>query len=59
MQYEDDWEDDFFTELGPSQINSNSLIQEDFEMKDVQFDLEPPPQKITRLQDAISSLEAV
>ena len=31
MQYEDDWEDNFFTELGPSQVDSNSLIQEDFE----------------------------
>ena len=59
MQYEDDWEDHFFTELGPSQVDSDSPIQEDLEDEDGHFDLEPPPPKITKFQDAISSIEAV
>ena len=54
MQYYDDWEDRFFAELGSSQPDSdNDSDEEEY------FDLEPPPPKITRFQDAISSLEAV
>jgi hypothetical protein len=58
MQYDDDWEDHFFAELGSSQAVSDSLVQEDPD-DEGQFDLEPPPPKITRFQDAISSLEEV
>ena len=58
MQYDDDWEDHFFAELSSSQADSDALVQEDPE-DEGQFDLEPPPPKITRFQDAISSLEAV
>ena len=56
MQYDDDWEDRFFAELGSSQADSDSPVPDEEEGK---FDLEPPPPKITRFQDAISSLEAV
>ena len=59
MQYDDDWEDHFFAELGSSQADSDSLVQEDPENEEGQFDLEPPPPNITRFQDVISSLEAV
>ena len=59
MQYGVDWEDRFFAELGPSQSDSDSLVQENCDEQEGQFDLEPPPLKITRFQDAISSLEAV
>jgi hypothetical protein len=52
MQYDDDWEDHFFAELGSSQAVSDSLVQEDPD-DEGQFDLEPPPPKITRFQDAI------
>ena len=58
MQYDDDWEDHFFAELGSSQADSDSLVQEDPE-NEGQFDLEPPPPNITGFQDVISSLEAV
>ena len=54
MQYYDDWEDCFFAELGSSQPDSDNDSDEEEEY----FDLEPPPTKITRFQDAISSLEA-
>ena len=37
----------------------DSLIQEDPDEEEGHFDLEPPPPRITRFQDAISSLEAV
>ena len=57
MQYDDDWENHFFAELCFSQ--ENSLIQEDPDEEEGHFDLEPPPPKITRFQDAISLLEAV
>ena len=58
MQYGDDWEDSFFADLGSA---SHLLDQDDQEDPDdgEQFDLEPPPPKITRFQDAISSLEDV
>ena len=39
--------------------DSESLPQEDLDEEEGQFDLEPPPPKITRYQDAIASLEAV
>ena len=42
-----------------SQEDSESLPQEDLDEEEGQFDLEPPPPKITRYQDAIASLEAV
>ena len=58
MQYDDDWEDHFFDEIGFSQADLYSLVQEDPE-NEGQFDLKPPPPKITRFQDAISSPEAV
>ena len=59
MQYDDDWEDHFFAELGSSQTDSGSLVQEDPEDEEGQFDLEPSHPKITRFQVATSSLEAV
>ena len=59
IQYDDDWENQFFTQLGSSQEDSESLPQEDLDEEEGQFDLEPPPPKITRYQDAIASLEAV
>ena len=59
IQYDDDWENRFFTELSSSQEDSESLPQEDLDEEEGQFDLEPPPPKITRYQDAIASLEAV
>ena len=52
MQYDDDWENHFFAELWFSQ--EDSLIQEDPDEEEGHFDLEPPPPKITRFQDAIS-----
>lgn len=55
MQYYDDWEERFFAELGSSQGDSDNDPDEEEE----QFDVEPPPTKITKFQDAISSLEAV
>ena len=57
-QYDNNWEDSFFAELGST---SHSLDQDDQEDPDdgEQFDLEPPPPKITKFQDAISSLEDV
>ena len=58
IHYDNDWEDRFFAELGTSQANSEYLAQDDNEEEE-QFDLEPPPQNITKFQDAISSLEAV
>ena len=58
IHYDDDWEDRFFAEPGISQANYESLAQDDHK-KEEQFDLEPPPQKITKFQDAISSLEVV
>ena len=59
MQYNNNWEDHFFANLGFSQAVSDSLVQEDPDDEEGQFDLEPPPPKITRFQDAISSLEEV
>ena len=58
MQYNNNWENHFFTNLGSSQSFSDSLVQEDPD-DEGQFDLEPPPPKITLFQDAISSLEEV
>ena len=58
MQYNNNWEDHFFANLGSSQSFSDSLVQEDPD-DEGQFDLEPPPPKITRFEDAISSLEEV
>ena len=58
MQYNNNMEDHFFANLGSSQAVSDSLVQEDPD-DEGQFDLEPPPPKITRFQDAISSLEEV
>ena len=52
MQYDDDWEDHFFSELSSSQPES------DLDEEEGQFDLEGSP-KITKFQDAISSLEIV
>ena len=54
MQYYDDWEECFFAELGLSQGYSDNDSDEE-----EQFDAEPPSTKITKFQDAISSLEAV
>ena len=59
IQYDDDWENQFFTRLGSSQEDSESLPQEDLDEEEGKFDLEPAPPKITRYQDAIASLEAV
>ena len=59
IQYDDDWEHQFFTRLGSSHEDSESLPQEDLDEEEEQFDLEPPPAKITRYQDAIALLEAV
>ena len=59
MQYNNNWEDHFFANLGSSQAASDSLVQEDPDDEEGKFDLEPPPPKITRFQDAISSLEEV
>ena len=59
MQYNNNWEDHFFANFGSSQAVSDSLVQEDPADEEGQFDLEPPPPKITRFQDAISSLEEV
>ena len=58
MQHDDNWEESFFAELGSA---SHSLDQDDQENPDdgEQFDVEPPPPKIIRFQDAISSLEDV
>ena len=56
--YNNNWEDHFFANLGSSQSFSDSLVQEDPD-DEGQFDLEPPPPKITLFQDAISSLEEV
>ena len=53
------WEDHFFANLGSSQAVSDSLVQEDPDDEEGQFDLATPPPKITRFQDAISSLEEV
>ena len=58
IHYDDDREDRFFAEVGTSQANSEYLAQDDHEEEEW-FDLGPPPQKITKFQDAISSLEAV
>ena len=58
MQYNNNWEDHFFANLGSSQAVSDSLVQEDPD-DEGQFDLEPPPPKITWFQDAISSLAEV
>ena len=55
MQYNNNMEDHFFANLGSFQAVSDSLVQEDPD-DEGQFDLEPPPPKITRFQDAISSL---
>ena len=49
MQYNNNWEDHFFANLGSSKAVSDSLVQEDPD-DEGQFDLEPPP-KITRFQD--------
>ena len=48
MQYDDDWENHFFAELGSSQEDSDSLVQEDPDEEEGHFDLEPLPPKITR-----------
>ena len=37
MQYDNDWEDRFFAELGSSQADSDSLIQEDPHEEEGQF----------------------
>ena len=42
-----------------SQADSNSLVQEDPDEEEGEFHLQPPSPKITKFQDAISSLEAV
>ena len=48
MQYDDDWESHFFAELGSSQEDSDSLVQEDPDEEEGHFDLEPPPPKISQ-----------
>ena len=48
-----------FANLGASQAVLDSLVQQDPDDEEGQFDLEPPPPKIARFQDAISSLEEV
>ena len=58
MQCNNNWEDHFFANVSSSQAVSDSLVQE-VPDDEGQFDLEPPPPKITRFQDAISSLEEV
>ena len=40
-------------------FNVAPVVSEDLDEEERQFDLEPPPPKITRYQDAIASLEAV
>ena len=57
-QYDDNWEESFFAELGST---SHSLDQDDQEDADdgEQFDPELPLSKITRFQEAISSLKDV
>ena len=48
-QYDNDWENQFFTQLGSSQEDSESLPQEDLDEKEGQFDLEPPRPDIKML----------
>ena len=54
MHYNNNWEDHFFANLGSSQSFSDSLVQEDPDDEEGQFDLEPPPPKITRFQDILT-----
>ncbi len=56
MEYDNDWEDRFFADLN---ADSDSFAPEDAHEEEEEFDLEPPPQKITKYQDAIAALEAV
>ena len=58
VHYGDNWENSFFAELGSFQEDTDTVTQDPDEEEE-HFDLEPPPPKITRYQDAISSLEAV
>ena len=57
VQYDEDWEEQFFSSM-TSSVSEQTCDQEEPE-EDEQFDLDPPPPKITRYQDAISSLEDV
>ena len=54
MEYGDDWEEIFFHNLG-----TDSLAPEDAEEEEDQYDVDPPPPKITMYEDAISALEDV
>ena len=45
--------------VGHLPFNVAPVVSEDLDEEERQFDLEPPPPKITRYQDAIASLEAV
>ena len=54
MEYSDDWEEHFFQNLG-----TDSLATEDAEEEEDQYDVEPPPPKIAKYEDAISALEDV
>ena len=54
MEYDNDWEEHFFADLN---ANSSPLPEDPNEEDD--FDLEPPPQKITKYQDAIAALKDV
>ena len=60
MEYDNDWEDNFFAGLN---LNSDTSLPEDPSLQEnpneeeEEFDLEPPPQKITKYQDAIAALE--
>lgn len=53
QQYDDDWENQFFSELGSSPADAEQGDPEE------EFDADPPPAKIARFQDAIASLEDV
>ena len=55
-QYNNNWEDHFFANLGSSQAVSDSLVQQDPDDEERQFDLEPPPPKIA-LEEVQSFLD--
>ena len=54
MEYSDDWKEHFFHNFG-----TDSLAPEDAEEEEDQYDVDPPPPKITKYEDAISALEDV
>ncbi len=55
MEHGDDWEDRFYADLNASSASPPQVTNEEEE----EFDLEPPPPKITKYEDAIAALEDV